>query len=234
MIPALRSSLLAGTSLLAAATLAAPLLPGAWAPASGPAPGLVPGLVGAPLAAPVAADTVLLTVAEEGNEARYRVREQLARLDFPNDAVGSTSTIWGSLMVSTQGEIIPGSSRFVIRLTDLASDSDRRDNYLRRNTLQTDNFPDAVFVPTGFRDLPSPLPTSGEARFLLDGELTIRDATRPVTWEVGAAFENGAVIGRAETRFTFEDLQLEVPRVGSVLSIRDDIRLEYDFRLIPR
>ncbi len=180
------------------------------------------------------ADTLLLTVAEEGNEARYRVREQLARLEFPNDAVGATGTIFGSILVTSEGEILPGGSRFVIRLADLTSDSDRRDNFLRRNTLATESFPDAIFIPTGFRELPSPLPTSGEARFLLDGDLTIRDVTRPVTWQVGAAFENGAVIGRAETRFTFEEMGLEVPRVGSVLSIRDDIRLEYDFRLVPR
>jgi polyisoprenoid-binding protein YceI len=180
-----------------------------------------------------AADTVLLVVAEEGNRARYRVREQLARLDFPNDAVGETSTVSGSLMVTPEGEIVRAGSRFVIRLADLASDADRRDNYLRRNTLGTEEYPDAVFIPTGFRDLPSPLPATGEASFLLEGELTIRDVTRPVSWQVDAEFSNGAVLGRAETRFTFADMGLTVPTVGSVLSIRDDIRLEYDFRLVP-
>lgn len=214
----------------AAASSAAPgaaSAPAAKAPASALAPGVVP-------ASPSAADTLLLTVAEEGNQARYRVREQLARLEFPNDAVGTTGTISGSILVTSDGEILPGGSRFVIRLADLTSDSDRRDNFLRRNTLATESFPDAIFIPTGFRELPSPLPTSGEARFLLEGDLTIRDVTRPVTWQVGAAFENGAVIGRAETRFTFAEMGLEIPRVGSVLSIRDDIRLEYDFRLVPR
>jgi polyisoprenoid-binding protein YceI len=196
-------------------------------------------LATAPVSAPadalgaVQADTLLLTVAEQGNVARYRVREQLARLDFPNDAVGETSSISGSLMVTTEGQILREGSRFVIKLADLASDADRRDNYLRRNTLATDEYPDAVFVPTGFRELPTPIPTSGEARFLLDGELTIRDVTRPVTWQVGAEFAGGAVIGRAETSFTFEEMGLTVPSVGSVLSIRDDIRLEFDFRLVP-
>jgi polyisoprenoid-binding protein YceI len=184
-------------------------------------------------ASPAGADTLLLVVADQGNRARYRVREQLARLDFPNDAVGETTSISGSLMLTPEGDVVREGSRFVIRLADLASDSDRRDNYLRRNTLSTDDYPDAVFVPTGLRDLPSPLPASGEATFLLDGELTVRDTTRPVTWQVGAEFAGGAVIGRAETRFTFGDVGLTQPSVGSVLSIRDDIRLEYDFRLVP-
>jgi len=195
---------------------------------------MVGGLLPQAVRGEVVADTLLFTVAEEGNQARYRVREQLARLEFPNDAVGETSSISGSLLVTTEGAILAGGSRFVIRLSELVSDSDRRDNYLRRNTLQTDEFPDAIFVPTGFRELPSPLPVSGGARFLLDGNLTLRQVTRPVTWTVEAEFVNGAVLGRAETRFTFTEMGLTQPSVGSVLSIRDEIRLEYDFRLVPR
>jgi polyisoprenoid-binding protein YceI len=180
------------------------------------------------------ADTVLFTVAQgAGNVARYRVREQLASLEFPNDAVGETSGVEGRLLVTGAGQILPQGSRFVIRLSELQSDSDRRDNYLRRNTLETETHPEAVFLPTAFRGLPSPLPTTGEARFQLEGQLTIRDHTFPVVWEVRAEFENGAVIGRAETVFTFEQARLQVPRVASVLSIREDIRLEYDFRLTP-
>jgi hypothetical protein len=40
------------------------------------------------------------------------------------------------------------------------------------------------------------------------------------------------VRGRAETSFTFEEFGLEIPRVRSVLSVVNEIRLEYDFRLI--
>jgi len=43
----------------------------------------------------------------------------------------------------------------------------------------------------------------------------------------------GAVLGRAFTILTFDGLGLEKPRVRSVLSAADDIRLEYAFRLIP-
>jgi hypothetical protein len=35
------------------------------------------------------------SVAPDGNEARYRVREQLMHHDLPNDAVGKTSAITG-------------------------------------------------------------------------------------------------------------------------------------------
>src|SRR6476620_7676627 len=37
-------------------------------------------------------------VAPTGNEARYRVREQLVSFDLPNDAVGVTKDVTGSLL----------------------------------------------------------------------------------------------------------------------------------------
>ena len=194
--------------------------------AASPPPG-----AGAP--AQPAADTLTWVVAEEGNEARYRVREQLARLDFPNDAVGVTLGVQGRIVLDEGGQVVREASRFVIDLAGLASDSDRRDNFLRRNTLSTSDHPDAVFVPTAIRGLPNPIPESGEASVVMEGQLTIREATRPVEWDVELEFWEGAVIGQARTRFTFGDFDLEVPSVGSVLSIRDDIRLEYDFRLVP-
>ena len=123
---------------------------------------------------------VRLVTAPEGNVARYRVREQLARLDFPNDAVGETSSISGALVLDEDGSVVAAESRFEVDLRTLKSDSDRRDNYIRRRTLQTEQYPMAVFVPTAIRGAPSPLPTAGEFSFELDGELTIR-GTRAVT-----------------------------------------------------
>jgi polyisoprenoid-binding protein YceI len=213
------AALLLGTALPLGATHT-PAFPGAMSGAFASSPA-------------ASADTVIYVVAEEGNQARYRVREQLARLDFPNDAVGVTTAIQGRVMVTESGEVVREASRFVIGLTGLESDSDRRDNFLRRNTLGTDEHPDAIFVPTAIRGLPNPLPSSGEETLTLEGELTIRGVTRPVSWTVDAEFWEGAVFGQARTNFTFGDFELEVPSVGSVLSIRDDIRLEFDFRLVP-
>jgi polyisoprenoid-binding protein YceI len=185
-----------------------------------------------PVAAQAADDRMRLTVAAEGNEARFRVREQLARIDFPSDAVGTTSNVTGALVLEADGRVVREASRFTIDMASLTTDSQRRDNYIRRRTLATDTFATAVFVPTELRGLAFPL-RDGEHTFQLVGDLTIRDATRPTTWDVTARVADGVVTGLAKTSFTFADFQMTKPRVGSVLSVEDEIRVEYDFRLVP-
>lgn len=170
-------------------------------------------------------------VVAERSEARYRVREQLVGLNFPNDAVGTTIAIEGSLALDARGRVLPGDSRFTVDLRTLQSDEARRDNYLRRNTLETDQYPHAVFVPSEVRSLPVPLPRSGTVSFDLVGDLTIRDATRQVTWEAAATVNGQEVSIRARTAFRFADFALRVPRVASVLSVEDYIRLEIDLLL---
>lgn len=180
----------------------------------------------------VAAQQVEYRVAAEGNEARYRVREQLANIDFPSDAVGTTSAVTGAIVIGADGRIVKESSKFTIDLTTLATDSDMRDNFVRRNTLQTETHGSAVFVPTEFRGVTLPLPASGEMTFQMVGELTLREVTRPVTWEVTAKVEGTTISGQAKTQFTFADFEMTKPSVRRVLSVNDEIRLEYDFRLV--
>lgn len=184
-------------------------------------------------AAPDTSGQARLVLASEGNEARYRVREQLANLPLPSDAVGVTSAVTGMIVLNTDGVIASGESKFVVDLTTLKSDQGLRDNFLQRNTLETRQYPTAEFVPLEAIGLPSPLPTSGEVIFQLAGDMTLHGVTRPTTWEVTAQIVNGQeLVGSAVTRFTFGDFNLTIPRVGRVLSIEDNIQLELDFHLV--
>ena len=170
-------------------------------------------------------------VVASASEVRYRVREQLVSLSFPNDAVGATRAIEGAITFDAQGRVVPAESRFTVDLRTLRSDEPRRDNYLRRNTLETERFPMIVFVATEARNLPVPPPAAGTVPFELAGDLTIREATRRVVWQATATFDGPSVTVRAKTAFRFGDFGLRVPRVSVVLSVEDDIRLEADLTL---
>jgi polyisoprenoid-binding protein YceI len=206
----------------------------ASASANGGEPPVAVALAGAALqeGAPASTERIRLITSAEGNRARYRVREQLAGLQFPNDAVGETKAIQGTLVLEADGRVVREESRFVVDLTTLESDKSRRDGFVQRNTLQTAEFPTAVFVPTAIHELPVPLPATGEFNLRLEGELTLRGVTRPTIWDLTLRAADGEYTGRAATVFDFATFDLTVPRVASVLSIVDEIRLEYDLRLI--
>jgi polyisoprenoid-binding protein YceI len=172
-------------------------------------------------------------VASEGNEARYFAREQLAGVSFPNDAIGVTRGVSGAVVIDDAGKIVAGESKIVVDVTQLKSDRDRRDGYVQRRTLETEKYPTVTLVPKEVRGLPSQLPDSGRATFQLLGDLTVKGVTRPTTWEVSARFRGDTLSGTASTSFTFDDFQMEKPKVSVVLSVQDSLHLQYDFRLVP-
>jgi polyisoprenoid-binding protein YceI len=167
-----------------------------------------------------------------GNSARYRVRERLMGHDLPNDAVGETKTLTGAIEFDSKGNVIPQSSKFVVDAGTFVSDKDRRDGYVRGRLLESDQYPSIVLVPMSVRGVTLPLPTSGTLPIEMTGNLTVHGVTRPTLWKGSAKFQDGRVTGSAATAFTFDDIQMEQPRVPVVLSVADTIRLEIDFDLI--
>ena len=176
-----------------------------------------------------AADGASTITVTEGSEALYRINEQLARRDLPNDAIGTTSDVEGQIVFSDDGTVDAEQSKITVGVRSLRSDSDRRDSYIQRNSLESNRYPEVTIGVTEIRGLSWPLPTSGEVSFEMVGDLTIRDQTRPVTWETTATFTDGGVEGLAKTVVTFEQYEMTKPRVAIVLSVVDEIRLEINF-----
>ena len=85
-------------------------------------------------------------------KANYRVTEQLARLSYPIDAVGYTEDITGGIYLDENG--IPAPESIInIDLSNLKSDESKRDNYLKRNSLETDKFPEVFFYVKEIKNL---------------------------------------------------------------------------------
>ena len=177
------------------------------------------------------ASSITYNVVPGKTQAQYSVREQLARLSLPSDAVGKTQQVSGSISINPDGIIDQTTSKIVVDLSTLQTDSGMRDNYVRRNVLHTDQYPTVVFVPTQVTGLASPLPQSGPVSFQLTGNLTIQNVTKPVTWDVTGTIQGDQATGTATTSFTFEDFNLTQPKVPVVLSVVDQIKLQLDITL---
>jgi polyisoprenoid-binding protein YceI len=183
-------------------------------------------------AAKVVPQPIRLVVAPSGNEARYIVREQLARVELPGDAIGVTRAITGQIVFDGNGGVDSTASRIVIDLTTLTSDRANRDRWIKRNTIVVDSFPNAELVVTEIRGLPVTLPTSGTLSFTVLGRMSMHGTTTRTTWEVTAAANGDAFTGKATTHVKFGDFGMQQPKVMMVLSIVDDLKLEYDFHLV--
>ncbi|HMI55213.1 MAG TPA: YceI family protein [Gemmatimonadaceae bacterium] len=175
-----------------------------------------------------------LTLAPTGNSARYRVRERLVGQDLPNDAIGETKNVTGSIAFDSAGKVIRQASKFTVDAGSFVSDKNRRDGFVRGRLLQAEQYPTVVLVPTEVRGVSLPLPTSGTRPIEILGDLTVRGVTRPTNWKGTAQFSDGRIAASAATAFTFDNVQMEQPRVPVLLSVADTIRLEIKFNLVPQ
>jgi polyisoprenoid-binding protein YceI len=185
----------------------------------------------APAAAPTTvavapAGTIPFQVASGDSTAIFKVREQLAGMQLPNDAIGTTKQVAGQLVLRPDGSFVSEASKVTVDVRDLRTDQPLRDNFIKSNTLQVNQFPTATLVPVRTVGLPTPLPASGEYTFKLIGQMTIRGVTKELTWDVTARRDGQQVTGTATTSFRFGDFNMTQPRVARVLSIDDEIRLE--------
>jgi len=201
----------------------------AQAPGQAPAPGGPPPAGRGPAPTPPTAGAHLTII--DGSSASYRVQEQLAGIDFPSDAVGTTPAVSGALVINPDGSIDTAQSKLTIDLRQLKSDQDMRDGFIQKRTLETDKFPEAVFVPKRIKGLPTMIPTQGQTGFELTGDMTIHGMTSEVTFKGIATFgRESTVDGRATTSFTFATFGLTKPTLARLLSVDDNIKLEVVFK----
>ena len=171
-------------------------------------------------------------VAPIGNEARYRVFEELASIGH-NEVIGKTRDVKGRIVVDANGAIVKDSSKITVNTQTLQTDSKRRDNTLKTQTLETEKFPEVTLVPVSFDGLTAEIPAGQEKNFTLIGDLTVRNVTKPTKWDVVARRQGNDIVGTAKTVFTLQDFSITKPKALMVLTVADTVHLEYDFHFSP-
>ncbi len=204
----------------AAAQSAQPATPPAGAPAATPPP-----LPTFDISKPAKLDLAAAT-------ARYRVSEQLVGLSVLSDAVGTTSTVTGSIVLGPDGSVSKD-SKITVDMRTFTSDQEPRDNYIRTRTLEVDKFPMLEFVPLRTKGLPLPLPSPPRIQaigFQLIGNVTLHGVTKEVSFDVVATLRGETVAGLARGSLLFADFKITKPAVPVLLSVDDKIQIEMEFR----
>jgi len=144
-------------------------------------------------------------------------------------AVGITNQVTGSLTFDPNQPSQVEFGEFTVDISTLKSDSDRRDNAIRGRWLESASFPIAKMTVTSLNGFPEAPQEGQPVTFQMVGDLTVREATQPVTWDVTATYQGGKLTGQATTFIMMADWGVDPPNIAGVLIVKDGVTLTIDF-----
>jgi polyisoprenoid-binding protein YceI len=189
-------------------------------------------LAGGPIAAAQSAHP-----APGGSPATYQVLPRLSQASYSVDevflrennrlftAVGVTPGVSGEIALN---QASPGESRIVemvVDLSQLKSDSDRRDRAIRRKYLESDRFPFARLTNVRFVDPPERIIEGRTFHYALEGDLEVHGVTRRTTWQGEATLARDTLRGVARAEVLMSSFGIEVPNLLS-LRAADAVKVE--------
>jgi polyisoprenoid-binding protein YceI len=150
-------------------------------------------------------------------------------------AVGTTQAIDGKFQLdATRPVPILGDNVFTVRLNTLTSNQQKRDDYLREvrddGGPSFDAYPLATFKATGITSHPPDVASdSSGIDYQLPGELTVRDISRRVVFDVKGRVAGDTFSGAGRTQIRLSDFGIGPIRFAEILSVADDVELEVVF-----
>lgn len=186
-------------------------------------------------AAPVGAHALTpYAIDPSASQVEYRVAETvLGQGTRSRTVVGETQGVEGTLFVDRTH---PQSTRIgpiVVNVSQLRSDSARRDAALQTRWLDSARYPTAVFTPRAIVGLPATLPQDGTLLVGLVGDLAIHNITKPVTFAATVTVGAAAITGTADGTISLTDYGIAPPSLLDLVRASDRVQLEIRFTARP-
>lgn len=170
----------------------------------------------------------IFEIVPEESEARFLIDEVLR--GEPITVVGVTSLVVGQIAVDAERPSASQVGIIQINARDLTTDNEFRNRAVRNNILETERYELISFAPSAISGMPERVNVGDSFEFIIDGDLTIRDVTLPVSFAVDVTVASeGELRGLATTSVLYRDFELRIPEVPSVDLVEDDVRLELEF-----
>lgn len=175
-------------------------------------------------------------VVPEESVASYIVDEELFQgaLDKYNLPIGmstvrgTTNQIEGTLQLDLATAEL-GPTRFTVDLVSLATGQNDRDGWIRDNALESNRYPLAVFEATEIQNAPANYQEGQEVTFQLAGNMTIRDITKPMTFDVTASLQGDEIRGVAEANSQMTEWGFDPPSFLGTLTVNNDFIIRVEF-----
>lgn len=167
----------------------------------------------------------------EGVEYTFRVDPSQTTVEYAVDEVlfgnsvitkGSTSDVDGEFTLTVQdGKPIFSLSNLTVNLQSLASDNAMRDQMIQRQWLESSKYPTATFVATSVENLPSDSQAGQTYNFQVTGDMTIRDITKQVTFDVSVTVNGDSLSGTGTTQIYMQDFGFDPPEILGRFTVSD-------------
>jgi polyisoprenoid-binding protein YceI len=167
-----------------------------------------------------------------GSQAGYRVREKLASLSAPSDAVGRTSAVTGTLALTqaASGSAVT-TATFTVDVSKLTSDQSRRDQRIHSQGLESDRYPAASFKLTSPIGLPAEAAGGQTIHVSATGDLTIHGVTKSVTIPIDARLNGSKIELVGSITFPFSQFGMTPPSIGGFVSVENNATMEFQLLL---
>ena len=140
--------------------------------------------------------------------------------------VGTTPGVTGEIQLDLENVEPVERAQFTVDMTGLKTDQSQRDDWLEDNALETSSFPEATFTATTVTGLPESINEGEEISFQLVGDLTVRDVTNSVTFDVTAVLSDDTIKGTAVLPLKLTDFGIDPPDFANTLKVADEFRIE--------
>jgi polyisoprenoid-binding protein YceI len=146
-----------------------------------------------------------------------------------NDAIGTTHSVQGSFKIRTGTSPLVASMNITVDLSTLQSDAQRRDDYIKQNSLQTDTYPNATFVSVSTQGLPSSYTDGQAVHFQIIGNLTMHGKTNKEVFDVQGKVVGNTITGTATSTMYMTDFGIQPPNLANIAIAQNKVVVTLNF-----
>jgi len=173
-------------------------------------------------------EPVTFSIVQAESEARFTLDELLR--GAPKTVIGVTDQVAGEILVDFEKPANSQLGLIQVNARTLVTDNDFRNRALKNEILDTGDFEFISFQPTSIVGLPESIAIGDTINITIEGDLSIRDITNSVTFEVSVTVSGESSLnGYASTTVARADYDLQIPKVPSVADVDEEVLVEIEF-----
>ncbi len=195
-----------------------------------PLPGVYFAVPEAPHLTPANADQVVYRIDAGRSTVSYEVGESLAGQD--HTATGSTKGIAGDILIDAAAPARSQVGEMVVNVQQLTSDQTVRDNRLRHDFLQSDDYPLARYTTTAITGMPDQVQDDTNYQVQLQGDLTVKTTTLPTTIDATARRHGDELTLDARTTVSLAAFDVGPISLIGLVTASDEATLTFDLAAI--